>query len=73
MNEGDTIRINTIRGEKSVVLIRDGAEINLINKVMQGSTWIQLIPGNNEISYECDAGSANVIVTVTATKCFEGV
>jgi hypothetical protein len=40
---------------------------------MQGSTWIQLIPGNNEISYECDEGSANVVVTVTATKCFEGV
>lgn len=73
MNEGDTIRINTIRGEKSVVLIRDGAEINIINNLIQGSTWIQLIPGNNEISYECDEGSANVVVTVTATKCFEGV
>lgn len=73
MNEGDTIRINTIRGEKSVVLIRDGAEINIINNLIQGSTWIQLIPGNNEISYECDEGSANVVVTVTASKCFEGV
>lgn len=73
MVEGDTIRINTIRGEKSVVLFRDGAETNIINKLTQGSTWIQLIPGNNEISYECDEGAENVVVTVTASKCFEGV
>lgn len=73
MNVGDTIRINTIRGEKSVVLIRDGAEINIINNLMRGSTWIQLIPGNNEISYECDEGASNLIVKITMTKCFEGV
>lgn len=73
MNEGDAIRINTVRGEKSVVLIRDGAEINIINNLMRGSTWIQLIPGNNEISYECDEGASNLIVKITMTKCFEGV
>lgn len=73
MTEGDVIRINTQRGEKSVVLIRDGVETNIINNMMQGSTWIQLIPGINEISYECDEGATNLNVTVTAVKCYEGV
>ena len=73
MNEGDVIRINTHRGEKSVILIRDGVETNIINDMRTGSTWIQLVPGINELSYECDEGQANLTVHVITTKCYEGV
>lgn len=73
MQQGDLIRINTLRAQKSVTLIRDGVETNIINHMQQGSTWITLEPGENEMSYECDNGASNLKVTVSAVKCYEGV
>lgn len=73
MNAGDIIRVNTRRGEKSVMLIRDGVETNIINDMQTGSKWVHLAPGLNELSYECDEGQANLTVYVYATKCYEGV
>jgi hypothetical protein len=73
MNEGDVIRINTIRGKKSVMLIRDGTETNVINYMQSGSEWIQLASGDNELSYECDEGQANLTVHLYSTKRYEGV
>lgn len=73
MNEGDVIRINTRRGEKSVILIRDAVETNIINNIQTGSKWVHLEPGINELSYECDEGQLNLTVHVITTKCYEGV
>lgn len=73
LNEGDVIRINTNRGEKSVVLIRDGIETNIINSMATGSSWLQLAAGINEISYECDEGAENLTVYVSTRQYFEGV
>jgi hypothetical protein len=73
MNEGDVIRINTNRGKKSVVLIRDGVETNILNSMQDGSKWLYLAAGINEFSYECDEGQINLIVKVINTVCFEGV
>lgn len=73
MNEGDVIRINTRRGKKSVVLIRGGVETNILNDMQSGSKWVQLAPGQNELSYECDEGQTNLTVHVHSTKRYEGV
>ena len=73
MKAGDVIRINTQRGEKSVILIRDGEQTNVINDMNQESTWLQLVPGMNELSYESDEGRSDLDVKVTLTKCYEGV
>ena len=73
MNEGDVIRVNTRRGEKSVTLIRKGVETNIINLIQPGSKWVHLEAGINELSYECDEGQSNLTVYVLATKCYEGV
>ena len=73
MNKSDVIRINTRRGNKSVTLIRNGIETNIINNMVRGSSWIQLAPSTNELSYECDEGAENLSVYLSTYKCYEGV
>lgn len=73
MAEGDIIRINTRRGEKSVKLIRDGIETSIIGDRQSGSSWIQMAPGRNELSYECDNGSEYLIVSVYTHVLYGGV
>ncbi len=73
MQQGDTIRISTIKGNKYVKLIRNGAESNIINSRQSGSSWLTLVPGTNELSYESDEGENNLDVIMTAYKYYEGV
>ncbi len=73
MNEGDVITINTIKGEKAVTLLRGGVTTNIIDKMSEGSTWLQFDPGVNEISYGADEGESNLNVSLTVTQLFEGV
>lgn len=47
----DQIIINTTRGEKSAVLIRDGVSHNILNACLPIKNWIQLQTGPNSISY----------------------
>lgn len=73
MNAGDKITINTNQGEKSVTLLRNGVESNIIRAMQEGSSWIQFIPGKNEISYSADEGADSLIVNITNTFQYEGV
>ena len=73
LQEGDIITIDTISGEKSVKLNRKGIISNIINSVQQGSKWLQLISGVNELSYQCDEGASALQITISAVSIFEGV
>lgn len=73
MQSGDVIRVNTIKGEKSVTLIRNGTKTNIINKMAIGSEWVTLVAGINELSYECKSGAENLNVFISAYRCYEGV
>lgn len=73
LSEGDTLVINTNKGEKSVRLIKSGVETNLLNKITSGSTWLQFQPGVNEISYDADEGAANLKVNVAIAQKYGGV
>ena len=61
---GDNLVINTNKGEKSVVLTRNGAEINLFAKVARGSTFFNLNRGDNYFSYEADNGDHDQNVSI---------
>ena len=50
LESGDTVKISTIKGKKSVTL--NG--INLLDKVKPNSTWLQLEPGENSFSINAD-------------------
>lgn len=73
MNDGDIIQISTFKGNKFVKLIRQGEEINIIDKRQAGSEWLTLIPGTNELTCEADEGETNLDAKMTTYRYFEGV
>lgn len=73
MYEGDIITINTLQGEKSATLLRNGELTNILSARQSGSSWITFEPGENEISYSADEGQSNLNVTVAAVQKYEGV
>ena len=73
MNAGDEIIINTRKKEKSIKMISDGVESNVIGKLDAGSTWFSLIPGDNVFTYEADEFPENLQCTFIISSQFEGV
>lgn len=73
MRAGDKIILNTNRGEKSLKLISNGVESNIINSMVKGSKWFNLITGDNIFSYSCLHGIENLSVLVTLQPIYEGV
>lgn len=70
---GDTLTINTKKGEKEITLTRSGTEYNLINYITTGTEWIYLEPGNNDITYSADSGVDDMDFAITVQPIYEGV
>lgn len=70
---GDDIIINTIRGKKSIRLLRDGYYINILNTLERGSAWFQLTKGDNIFAYIAEAGSENLEFKIENQIVYEGV
>lgn len=73
METGDVITIDTRRGHKTVTLNRDSVITNILNDMVQGSSWLNLVVGDNIFSYTCDTGAENLIIDVTLQPIYEGV
>lgn len=70
---GDQIRINTIRGSKSALLIRNGNPTNIMPCLGKYSSWFTLTSGDNIFSYSADSGVGNLIVSLLNNQIYEGV
>lgn len=70
---GDVIEINTNKGEKEMLLFRDGEYTNIINTLDRESTWLELQKGDNVFAYTADTGMNVVAITVRYRKLYEGV
>lgn len=73
MGEGDVITINTKQKEKSVTMTSQGVTTNIIGKLRKGSSWFQLLPGDNIFTYEVDEFPENLNCTFTIIEQFGGV
>lgn len=74
LQTGDVVTINTSKGERSVTLLRNGAETNLFNYVMANSTWLQLEADGSTFVYEVGTGqNSDLLVTFTHLNLYEGV
>ena len=73
MGTGDEIKIDTRRGEKSIVMLSNGEEINILNKIAKNSNWLALQPGDNLFTYDCVYGPENLNVTYSFNTLFGGV
>lgn len=68
--ENDELVIDTIKGEKSVSLNRNGIKYNILNTFVNGSKWLELEHGNNTIAYA--SYGDNPEATLTTKELFEG-
>ena len=59
LQDGDTVHINTKIKKKSVYVFRDGQNVNLFNYVSEDSTWLQLMPGDNVLTYDAEDDTAS--------------
>lgn len=74
--DGDHITINTIKGQKSVSLLRNGLYYNIFSAMQRGSVFFQLASGDNFFAYTVDESStnnANIDIMFTFYKMYRGV
>lgn len=69
----DDITISTIKGQKSIILLREGVETNILNCVERTSKWFQITKGDNPFAYTADSGSENLQFKIEYPTLFEGV
>lgn len=73
MQTGDEIVIDTRRGSKSAVLIRQGVRKNIINNRASDITWFQLPVGDNTFTYSAEYGIENVVLSIEHNDLYGGV
>lgn len=71
--EGDTIFIETRKGNKKVTLLRNGENINILNCVDKKSKWITLSKGDNIIAYTASTGKTNLQFYISNKILYDGV
>lgn len=73
MQTGDEIIIDTRRGSKSAVLIRQGVRTNIINNRASDITWFQLFVGDNTFTYSAEYGVENMALSIEHNDLYGGV
>ncbi len=71
--KGDVITITTKTGNKTVTLTRNGVGYNIINRLVSGSTWLQLSQGVNTFHLTAVRNMKNLRVTLIHTDAYLGV
>lgn len=71
--QGDDIIISTIKGDKYVRLLRNGAYTNIIAALNKDADWFQLTNGRNTFSFTADRGENNLIITFNYRNAYGGV
>lgn len=63
---GDEVVIDTIRGQKSIT--KNG--VNVLSKLMAGSTWLQLDVGSNILLVDADSGASEMYFALTFKQAY---
>lgn len=71
--EGDDIIISSIRGNKKILLLRNGRYTNILNALDKDSDWFQLAKGENIFAYSVDYGNENLQFVIENQIIYEGV
>ena len=73
MVSGDDIIICTIKGRKSITLLRGGVYTNILNCLDKNSDWFQLTRGDNIFTYDATVGAYNIQFKVQHPVIYEGI
>ena len=71
--EGDDIVLTTVRGSKSIYLVRNGVRTNIMNSLERYSAWFTLVSGDNVFAYSATDGVANLQFRIVNQTVYEGV
>lgn len=70
---GDDIIISTLKGDKSITLIREGVSTNILNSLAKDTDWFTLAKGDNIFAFGADEGTSNLQFFVENSVIYEGV
>lgn len=70
---GDDIIINTLKGEKSITLVRNGVSYNILNCLDKNTDWFTLVKGDNIFAFTADSGVINLQFSIENKVIYEGV
>ena len=70
---GDQVVISTNKSQKRVTYKHNGKDTNVINYMERGSTWFELLVGDNIFGYDADESPENLLCTLTHCDEYEGV
>ena len=70
---GDQITICTVKGKKSIYLLRAGETINILNALGKEADWFTLARGDNIFAFTADVGATNLQFRVYNQIIYEGV
>lgn len=70
---GDDITICTVKGNKTITLLRNGIETNIINALGRNINWFQITKGDNIFSFTASEGDSNLQFSIQSQIIYEGV
>ena len=70
---GDDILISTVKGQKSIQLLRDGVYTNILNCLDRDVDWFQLVKGDNVFAFTAVTGATNLQFKIINQTVYEGV
>lgn len=70
---GDDVVINTLKGEKSITLVRSGVSYNILNCLDKNTDWFTLAKGDNIFAFTADSGVTNLQFRIENKVIYEGV
>ena len=70
---GDDIVINTVKGAKSIMLMREGQLINILNCLSKKTDWFSLAKGNNVFAFTAETGTTNLQFRIENRVIYEGI
>lgn len=70
---GDEITICTVKGMKSIILLRDGQTTNILNCLEKNVDWFELAKGDNIFAYSAEYGAENLQFKVEYRTLYAGV
>ena len=70
---GDSIFISTIKGDKSIQLLREGVYYNIINCLDRDVTWMFLRKGDNVFAFDAEEGGVNLYFRIINQVIYQGI
>ena len=69
----DDIIITTMKGDKSITLIREGVSYNILNCLAKNTDWFRLAKGDNLFAFTAETGISNLQLLIKNKVVYEGV